>query len=183
MHWTFSLYWPAASTQWSGWNKCSTQSENKMWDVKRSQSFECQFEKKDSFYLQECRNVWIFLALQDSSLLFRQFEMLLANDEWTWNKKRQWAFRILRSVWREGKTMKQVRSNNQTTGKRIDPQQSRSTRMNISFHIVYCDCPSSVSSIMIWAMFASIWGKTKFSFEHKFVSNRSNRKLKAREYL
>ena len=47
----------------------------------------------------------------------------------------------------------------QTTGKRIAPQHIRSTRMKICCHIAYSDWPSSLSSMMIYAMLSRIYNR------------------------
>ena len=59
-----------------------------------------------------------------------------------------------------------------TTGNKMAPQHKRSTSINISFHIVYWDWPSSVSSIIICAMFAKIYGKSQ-----RYISERPQKQL------
>lgn len=54
---------------------------------------------------------------------------------------------------------KPVTSSYQTTGKRIAPQHSRSTRNRISIHNPYSLEPSSVDSIMMYATFARTWNQ------------------------
>lgn len=51
------------------------------------------------------------------------------------------------------------KSTYQTTGKRIAPQQSRSTRNRISIHRPYSLEPSSVDSIMMYATLARTWNQ------------------------
>lgn len=50
----------------------------------------------------------------------------------------------------------------QTTGNRIEPQHIKSTKINICVHVVCVISPSSLSSIIISATFARIWGYSIF---------------------
>lgn len=59
------------------------------------------------------------------------------------------------------------KSTYQTTGKRIAPQHSRSTRNRISIHRPYSLEPSSVDSIMMYATLARTWNHNYNCKDHR----------------
>lgn len=64
----------------------------------------------------------------------------------------------------------------QTTGKRIAPQQMMSTRNRISFHRLYSLEPSSVDSMMMKATLARTWGHDSQLEKQKWIQSENNLK-------